>query len=67
MNPSVELRNAVLRLYESMSSGDVGAIERLFSRQSGVLAIGSDPKEWWSDYDTIVRAFKIQIHLLGCT
>jgi len=65
MNPSAELRNAVLRLYEGMSSGDVSAIERLFSRQSGVLAIGSDPNEWWSGYDTIVRAFKVQLQEMG--
>jgi hypothetical protein len=57
MNPSVELKNAVLRFYESMTSGDVSAVERLFSRQSGVLAIGTDPNEWWEGYDTIAQMF----------
>jgi hypothetical protein len=47
MKPSNEVRNAVLGLYESMGMGDVGAIERLFSCQSGVLVIGTDPNEWW--------------------
>lgn len=61
MNPSVELKNVMLRLYESMSSGDVSAIERLISRQSGVLVIGTDPDEWWAGYDTIVGAFKAQM------
>jgi hypothetical protein len=43
-----------------MTSGDVSAIERLFSRQSGVLAIGSDPNEWWTDYETINQVFSAQ-------
>ena len=65
METSVELKNAVLGLYESMSKGDVSAIESLFSRQTGVLAIGSDPNEWWSGYDTIVQAFKAQSQEIG--
>jgi hypothetical protein len=65
MKPSHEVRNAVLRLYESMGTGDVSAIERLFSRQSGVLAIGSDPGERWAGHDTIVEAFKAQLQGSG--
>ena len=60
MHPSDEIKNAVLRLYESMSNGDVSVIERLFSQQSGVLAIGSDPAEWWVGYAMIDRVFKAQ-------
>ena len=65
MNRSTEVRNAVLRLYESMGTGDVSAIERLFSCQSGVLAIGTDPNEWWAGHDTIVEAFKAQLQGSG--
>ncbi len=65
MNRSTEIKDAVLRLYESVTRGDVSTIERLFSRQSGVLTIGSDPGEWWADYDTIVGAFKEQFQESG--
>jgi len=65
MNSSVEIKNAVLALYEGMSKGDVSTVERLFSHQDGVLAIGSDPNEWWADHDTIVRAFKAQFQEMG--
>ena len=61
MERSVELKKIVLGLYESMSKGDVSAIEDIFSRQVGVLGIGSDPNEWWADYDAIVGAFKAQL------
>jgi hypothetical protein len=60
MNPSAEVRAAVLRLYESMATGDGCAIERLFSRQGGVLGIGSDPAEWWAGHDAVTRAFTAQ-------
>jgi hypothetical protein len=65
MNPSTEVRNAVLRLYETMATGDASAIRHLFSRQSGVLAIGSDPSEWWAGHDTIVEAFQAQLRGIG--
>jgi SnoaL-like protein len=65
MNASVDLKNAMLRLYESMTSGNVSAIQRLFSRQSGVTAIGTDPNEWWADYETIVRVHKAQFQEMG--
>ncbi len=61
MKPSAELKNVMLRLYESMSSGDASAVERLFSRQSGVLVIGTDPQEWWAGYETYARLFKAQL------
>ena len=65
MNRSTEVRNAVLRLYESMGTGDVSAIERLFSCHTDVLAIGTDPNEWWAGHDTIVEAFKAQLQGSG--
>lgn len=65
METSIELKKVVLGFYESMSKGDISAVEDIFSRQVGVLAIGSDPTEWWADYDTIVGAFKAQLHEVG--
>jgi ketosteroid isomerase-like protein len=65
MNPSVELKNAMLRFIESFSSGDVSTIEHLFSHQDGVLALGTDPSEWWAGYDTITRVFKAQLQEMG--
>jgi hypothetical protein len=65
MDPSAELESAVLRLYETMATGDLTAIERLFSRQSGVLAIGSDPTEWWAGHDAIMRALEAQFQEMG--
>ncbi len=58
MKSSDEVKNAVLRLYEAVSAGDVGELVLLFSRENGLLVIGSDPTEWWADYDTITGAFE---------
>ncbi len=43
----------------------MSAIESLLSRQSGVLAIGTDPNEWWAGYDMIARVFKAQLQEMG--
>jgi ketosteroid isomerase-like protein len=65
MNQSVELKNMMLRLYEAVSSGDVNALERLISHREDVLAIGTDPGEWWMGYKTIDRIFKTQSQEMG--
>jgi len=56
MNPSDEVKNAVLRLYESMSIGDVSAIERLFSIKAAFSPSALTQNEWWAGYDTIDRS-----------
>ncbi len=61
MQPSAELRKVILRLYEGMTAGDASTVERLFSRQSGVLGIGTDPNEWWAGYEAYARLFKAQL------
>lgn len=51
----------MLRFYEAMGTGDAPALDRLFSREGGALAIGSDPGEWWAGHDTILEAFHAQL------
>lgn len=65
MNPSVELKQILLRLYESKSVGDVDTLERLISHREDVLAIGTDPGEWWIGYTTIDRILRAQSKEMG--
>jgi ketosteroid isomerase-like protein len=65
MNPSAEIKDAMLRVYAAHASGDASASLRLFSRQEGVLAIGTDPNEWWAGFDTIAQVFKAQLPEMG--
>ena len=65
MERSPELRDLTLRTYEAMSRGDVAFFERLASRQAGLLAIGTDPDEWWGDYDSLIRALRAQLAEVG--
>jgi ketosteroid isomerase-like protein len=48
-----------------MSSGDHSFFERCFSQKDGVVAIGTDPTEWWVGYPTITRVFKAQLEEAG--
>jgi ketosteroid isomerase-like protein len=61
MEPSTELKALYLRSCEAQSNGDYAFFERYFSKEDGVLAIGTDPAEWWSGYDTITRVFEAQL------
>ncbi len=65
MEQSAEIRDLMLALYRAMSSGDSDTINRMLSRAAGVIAIGTDPKEWWTGYPTISQAFTIQMQEAG--
>ncbi|MBT3255521.1 MAG: nuclear transport factor 2 family protein [Deltaproteobacteria bacterium] len=65
MEPSNELKALYFRSCEAISSGDYSFFERYFSNRDGVLAIGTDPTEWWSGYATITRVFKSQLKELS--
>ena len=38
---------------------------RCFSQKDGVLAIGTDPAEWWAGYAAITKVFKAQLKETG--
>jgi len=65
MEPSSELRELYLQSCEAMSKGDSAFFEHHFSQKDGVLAIGTDPAEWWAGHDTIIRVFKAQLEEAG--
>jgi hypothetical protein len=60
METSTELRELTLSLYKSQEKGDSSYIERLMTRQNGSLIIGSDPDEWWTGYENIVKELRSQ-------
>lgn len=65
MEQSTELKELYLRICEAQSSGDYSFFERYFSQKDGVLAIGTDPTEWWAGYATITKVFKAQLKETG--
>lgn len=65
MEQSPELKDLTLRSYEALSGGDFSFFERYLSQQDGVLAIGTDPNEWWEGYATISKVFKAQMEEMG--
>src|SRR2546425_4590389 len=65
MERSAEVKEAAALLYATVSSGDMPAIEWLFSSRDGVLAIGTDEREWWSHYGTMMKVFKAQMEEMG--
>ena len=64
MEPSPELRDLTTSLYQAMTTGDAAFIST-FSRLPGVLCIGTDPAEWWSDSPTLERVMAAQLQEMG--
>jgi hypothetical protein len=59
MIESPEIKNVILQLYEKEGSGGVLEFaERFYSRQEGLLFIGTDPDEWFMDHESIIGLYK---------
>jgi hypothetical protein len=65
MEKSPELEALLMSFYEALTEGDISYIKNITSRRDGVLMIGTDPNEWWADYDTIIRVNEAQIKEMG--
>ncbi len=60
MQPAPELREIVARLYQAFTQGDADLVERLTSRNEGIVFIGTDPNEWFEDMRSIRRLIQAQ-------
>jgi ketosteroid isomerase-like protein len=65
VKPSAEIKEAMLAAYTAYSASDAGVALHQFSHQEGVLAIGTDPNEWWSGYDAIAQIYQAQLPEMG--
>jgi hypothetical protein len=66
MQESSEVRDALVTFIQALSKGDTASIERLLSKQRGLLVVGTDPREWWSSgHADVVRVFKAQLSEMG--
>lgn len=61
MQESAELKDLYVRLCQAQTNGDYQFFEEMFSQEDGVVAIGTDPSEWWLGYDAITKVFKAQL------
>lgn len=56
---SIELENLILQWYRDLSAGNTDTTNHLFSaKQSGFLAIGTDPNDWWHDPEIIKNRYQ---------
>jgi SnoaL-like protein len=51
--PSEELRQFMLRFYSAWGTRDFEALGEMLSTEAHLLAIGSDPNEWWNGSDVL--------------
>jgi hypothetical protein len=60
MEASPDLRRIAEEFYELFLSGDTSVVERYVENDDGLLVIGTDPREWWSEYENVMTALKAQ-------
>lgn len=60
MQRSPELETLTRRILTAFGQSDAEALRALFDRRDDVVAIGTDPAEWWAGYDTATRIFITQ-------
>ena len=65
MERAPELEDVVRRWYAAIAAGEGAFAEQELSRQAGVLVVGTDPREWWPEYDLAAERFATQIRELG--
>jgi ketosteroid isomerase-like protein len=62
MNASPELKDLMVDWYRAVSVGDTsGAVEGLFSRQEGFLAVGTDPTEWIKGSEEVIQSYQMMV------
>lgn len=65
MESSNELKDLALEAYAALGRGDSAFFEACFARHASLVAIGTDPQEWWAGYDNVIRVFKTQMKEIG--
>ncbi len=65
MEPSDELKDLYRQCCEAMSNADGAFFASTFSQNEGVVAIGTDPVEWWAGHPKISRVFQAQLRETG--
>ncbi|MGH8907603.1 MAG: nuclear transport factor 2 family protein [Egibacteraceae bacterium] len=65
MERCAEIEQLTRQIYDGMRHGDPDAVLGLIADADGIVWIGTDPKEWWTDYNALARAFHGQLEATG--
>jgi hypothetical protein len=65
MEQSSELKTLMLQAYKALAKGDLSFFERYVSQADSMLAIGTDPTEWWAGKATFIKVLKAQLEEAG--
>ena len=65
LEPTADVQEMMRRFYEAVSRGDFESVDRLVSRRAGMKWIGTDPTEWWEDFEAVAKAWRTQAAAMG--
>lgn len=61
MEPSEEISDLLLEVYQAFTNADAAALLSLWSSRPGVISVGTDPREWWTGFETVKAAEEAQM------
>ncbi len=60
MESAPELVSFMERMVKNWNASDAQATVDTYSRQPGLLAIGTDPDEWWEGFEAVSALLRVQ-------
>lgn len=65
MEQSPELKDFMLQVYEALKKADNSFFDRSIAPEEGMVAIGTDPEEWWTGKVTFTKVLQAQLAEMG--
>jgi hypothetical protein len=65
MERCAEVEGLILEIYSTIRSGQPAGLDALIAAGEATLAVGTDPREWWTGQEAVLAAFRAQLQAAG--
>jgi SnoaL-like domain len=65
MERCAEVEALILEIYSTIRSGQPAGLDALIAPGEATLAVGTDPREWWTGQLAVLAAFRAQLQASG--
>jgi hypothetical protein len=65
MERCAEVEGLILEIYSTIRSGQPAGLDALIAAGEATLAVGTDPREWWTGQEAVLAAFRGQLEAAG--
>jgi ketosteroid isomerase-like protein len=62
---SAEIKSRVIAYYDALQRCDLAFLEQFLSKEECLVAIGTQPDEWYSGRDALLKKYKVELESTG--